>query len=343
MQACLTICFWPWHHDMDLEREKGKIILENRTPEEEMAYRRYLRKRIRMRKRRRQVMIARTIVALVGVILVFFIFYGIGKMTGPIKGDSGKKADATEEPKVTPLVVDVPNGYQGVYDKLYGMREENPEINDILINLGKYPVELLTLLSNNTETLSFVSDYLMHVDDEEKSGGITGEELTGSIPLFQQWDKRWGYLKYGSNIIAINGCGPTCMSMVYTGLTGNTDKDPAVIADFCLENNYYTEDSGTAWSLMLNGAKKLGLDAEKISIGKESIKEKLDSGQPVICSMKPGDFTDTGHFIVLCGITEDGKLMLNDPNNISRSEKKWDMDTVLSQIKAAWSYSYTIQ
>ena len=59
--------------------------------------------------------------------------------------------------------------------------------------------------------------------------------------------------------------------------------------------------------------------------------------------MKPGDFTETGHFIVLRGITQDGKLLVNDPNNISRSEKEWDMDTVLKQIKAAWSYSYTIQ
>ena len=324
-------------------REKGKNILENRTPEEELEYRRYLRRRIRMRKRRRQVMIARAVVALAALVLVFFIFYGIGKLTGPITGSDEKKPAVTEEPKVTPLVVDVPDGYQEVYDKLYKMHEDYPEINDILINMCKYPIELLTLLSNNTETLSFVSDYLMHVDDEGEGGAIEGKELNGTVPLFQQWDKRWGYLKYGSNIIAINGCGPTCMSMVYTGLTGNTDKSPAAIADFCLENNYYTEDSGTSWSLMLNGAKKLGLDAEKIAVGAESVKEKLASGQPVICSMKPGDFTETGHFIVLRGITQDGKLLVNDPNNISRSEKEWDMDTVLKQIKAAWSYSYTIQ
>lgn len=314
--------------------------MANRTPEEELEYRRYLRKRIRMRKRRRQVMIARTIVALVGIVLVFLIFYGIGKLTGPITGKSGSKAEVTEEPKVTPFVVDVPEGYEEVYDALYDMREEYPEIEDILINMEQYPLELLTLLSNNMETLSFVSDYLMHVDDEEAAGSITAEELNGTIPLFQQWDKRWGYVKYGSNIIAINGCGPTCLSMVYTGLTGSVEKDPAAIADFCIENNYYTEDAGTSWSLMLEGAKKLGLNAEKISIGAETIKEKLTSGQPVICSMKPGDFTDTGHFIVLRAITEEGKLLINDPNNISRSEKEWDLDTVLGQVKSAWAYSY---
>ena len=47
-----------------------------------------------MRKRRRKVMIARAVVGVVGLALVFFIFYGIGKLTGPLF--SGKT-----EPKIT--------------------------------------------------------------------------------------------------------------------------------------------------------------------------------------------------------------------------------------------------
>lgn len=318
--------------------------LEKRTPEEELEYRRYLRKRIRMRKRRRQVMIARTIVAAVALLLVFLIFYGIGKLTGPITGGSKSKTEATAKPTATPFVVDVPEGYEEIYDKLYAMREEYPEIDDILLNLGQYPEDLLNLLVSNTETLEFVSDYLMHVDDEEANGSITQEELEQTMPpLFQQWDKRWGYVKYGSNIVAINGCGPTCMSMVYTGLTKDTAMNPAAMADFCMENDYYTEDAGTSWTLMLGGAQKLGLNAEKISIGQEAIKEKLESGCLLICSMSPGDFTDTGHFIVVRGLTDENKLQINDPNSISRSQKEWEFDTVLGQIKAAWAYSYTQQ
>lgn len=315
--------------------------MEQRTPEEELEYRRYLRKRIRMRKRRRQVMIARTIVAVVALVLVFLIFYGIGKLTGPLTG-SRSKSEPTAEPTATPFAVDVPEGYEEVYDKLYAMRDEYPEIDDILLNLKQYPEDLLNLLVHNTETLEFVSDYLMHVDDEEANGSITKEELGQMVPpLFQQWDKRWGYVKYGSNILAINGCGPTCMSMVYTGLTQSTDMDPAAVADFCMENDYYTEDAGTSWSLMLSGAQKLGLNAEKISLGQQAITDRLTNGCLIICSMKPGDFTDTGHFIVVRGITGEGRLLINDPNSISRSKKEWEFDTVLDQIKAAWAYSYT--
>ena len=296
-----------------------------------------------MRKRRRQVMIARTIVAVVGLALVFLVFYGIGRLTGPIGGKEDKKVSATASPTATPFVVEAPEGYEAVCSTLYTLREEYPEVDDILINVGKYPLDLLELLAKNTETLSFVSDYLMHVDDEEATGEITETDLVNMIPLFQQWDKRWGYTAYGDNILAINGCGPTCMSMVYTGLTGNIDKNPAVLADFCIENNYYTQDSGTSWAMMTSGAQALGLNAEKLSLTQDELKERLEMGQPVICSMMPGDFTETGHFIVLWDVTEDGKLMVNDPNSILRSQTEWDFEVVFGQIKAAWAYSYTAE
>lgn len=169
------------------------------------------------------------------------------------------------------------------------------------------------------------------------------------IPLFLQWDKRWGYVKYGNNIIAIAGCGPTCMSMVYTALTEKSDMSPAQMANFCMENDYYADDTGTSWSFMKNGAEKLGLHAEQVPLSESGIKEKLTGGeaaetvQPLICSMKPGDFTTSGHFIVLRGISEDGKLLLNDPNSSENSAKEWDFDVVFKQIKAIWAYSYDKQ
>ena len=86
-------------------------------------------------------------------------------------------------------------------------------------------------------------------------------------------------------------------------------------------------------------AKKLGLKSESVVVGRDSIKAALEKKQPVICSMKPGDFTTTGHFIVLTGLTEDGRLMINDPNSITRSEKRWDIDTIVGQVKSAWTYT----
>lgn len=316
--------------------------MERRTPEEEIEYRRYLRKRIRMRKRRRKVMIARTIVAIVAIVVVFFLFYGIGKLTGPIgKERANSSSVVTTQPEETPFEVDIPEGYEKIYTKLYKLRDDYPQVDDILMNMDQYPKDVLRLFINNNETFEFVSNYLKHVGDETVSGTITEQEMEQTFPLFQQWDQRWGYVKYGDNIIAINGCGPTCISMVYTGLTQKTDMTPADVADFSSEYNYYTQDSGTSWALMLEGAQKLGLNAEKISVSKDVITEKLEASQPVICSMAPGDFTNSGHFIVICGLTDEGKMLINDPNSISRSEKEWKFNTVLKQIKAAWTYTYT--
>ena len=42
---------------------------------------------------------------------------------------------------------------------------------------------------------------------------------------------------------------------------------------------------------------------------------------------------------VLTGLTEDGRLMINDPNSITRSEKRWDIDTIVGQVKSAWTYT----
>lgn len=311
--------------------------MENRTPEEEMEYRRYLRRRIRMRKRKRKVRIIKALLALAAIVIAFFVFYLIGWLTGPI-GGSKEGSKATQTPKSTVMQVDVPKGYESVYKKLVALEGEYSEISDILLNLDSYPKNLLELLAKNQETVSFVSDYLMHVDDETASGSITEEELKEDVPLFQQWDKRWGYVHYGNDIIAIDGCGPTCMSMVYTGITQKTDKTPADIAEFCMNHDYYTQDTGTAWALMSSGAQKLGLSVSRVSLSESAVREALKNKKPVICSMGAGDFTDNGHFIVLKGISKDGKLQVNDPNSIARSEKEWDFEVVLKQAKAAWAY-----
>jgi hypothetical protein len=60
---------------------------------------------------------------------------------------------------------------------------------------------------------------------------------------------------------------------------------------------------------------------------------------PVICSVKPGDFTYSGHFIVLSAINEDGTIQVRDPNSPDNSDKGWDMDVLFPQIKNLWSYS----
>ena len=72
----------------------------------------------------------------------------------------------------------------------------------------------------NEEALEFVYDYpAEHV--KEHTIDLTEEASMDSVPLFVQWDKRWGYEKYSGNFFAASGCGPTTLSMVVVYLTHN--------------------------------------------------------------------------------------------------------------------------
>lgn len=81
--------------------------------------------------------------------------------------------------------------------------------------------------------------------DEER--GCRGVK-EGEVPLFMQWDKRWGYESYGDSNIGLSGCGPTCLSMVYLYFTGDVAGNPREIARYCEENGFYTP-SGTSSGL----------------------------------------------------------------------------------------------
>lgn len=317
---------------------------ERRTREEELEYRKYIYRLKKREERRRKVMIARAITAVVLILLVVLVTclirWGVKAVIGSKdkSGKEDKQVEVSMEPALTPLDYSVPEGYEEYSRQLEALREEYPEVEDILMNLYEYPEALLNLAVKNQETLDFVVGYPKHKSDIKAAGVITEEELEQGIPCLQQWDERWGYLTYGNDIIAIDGCGPTCLSMVVSGLLQDASKTPDVMADFSIDNNYYTAASGSAWSLMSSGAEKQGLKSETVVVGEDSITEQLEKERPVICSMKPGDFTTTGHFIVLTGLTDEGKVTVNDPNSIANSKLEWDMETLVSQIKAAWAY-----
>ena len=195
---------------------------------------------------------------------------------------------------------------------------------------------LRELLENNPETADFIKNYPDMKDNPPAES--VGDMTKGVIPHLLQWDERWGYQTYGDNMIAVNGCGPTALSMVAAGLTGDNTITPYKVAGFAAEQGYYAGESGTSWSLMTEGAQQFGIRGEELGLSREEVFSALENGQPIICSMRPGDFTTTGHFIVLVG-TKDGKIRVNDPNSLKRSEKLWDYETLEYQINNLWGYT----
>ena len=232
------------------------------------------------------------------------------------------------------------NSTDPVIQELINLSSKHTAAQKILNNVNAYPEELLKLAAKKEETLSFVADYVDHSEETGDSKiSVKKDYSKGKIPLFIQWDKRWGYYKYGNDYMAINGCGPTSLAMVIVGLKGDTDINPKVVAEYSNENGYLVDGVGTSWTLMSNGAKHFGLRSEEIPLDPKAIKTALKSGNPIIASMNPGQFTDSGHFIVLSGLTEDGKVIVNDPDSKMRSNKTWDIDVFMNETANLWEFS----
>lgn len=189
-------------------------------------------------------------------------------------------------------------------------------------------------MEKNPEMLEFVEGYTKA--DKSEVGGFKDSELEGKHPLLLQWDKRWGYAEYGGNMIAISGCGPTCLSMVVLGLT-HKPVTPYQVAKFAEKKGYYVEGSGTSWLLMTDGADSFGVHGSELALDESRMKAVLDSGGMLILAMRPGDFTTEGHFIVIYGYDDEG-FRVNDPNSVIRSRKHWTFDRLSHQTRNLWSF-----
>ena len=203
------------------------------------------------------------------------------------------------------------------------------------LSIGEYPDSLIQLLERNPETETFVLEYPFR---QEQEADLTAYALSETVPLFLQWDPMWGYEKYGSDVLGITGCGPTCLAMVGYYLTGDTQMTPDNIASFARKNGYYASGYGSSWTLISEGAEKLGLSARELPLVKKKMVDALEAGNPIILALGPGDFTATGHYIVLTA-WEEGAFRVNDPNSRLRSQELWTYEQLESQIRNIWAIS----
>ncbi len=297
------------------------------------------RRRKKMRRRRRIVRIKLAVLLGIAICGINFLVHALkpyvsdlGSMTYADMNEKEKYVDAEDISLVAPVAME----QDEIKNKINKLASEKEEYREISKYYDAYPKELLAALCNNPEMLSFVKGYL---DSEPVStGGFSDEEKNEAFPLFTQWDRRWGYVPYGDSCIALSGCAPTCISMVSYALTRNPDVTPDAVAEYAMEHGYYKPGTGTTWNLMTEGSSLFGIRGMEVSLDKGVVFKHLQAGEPVICSMRPGDFTTQGHFIVLSGVV-DGKITVRDPNSIARSKVLWDWDRLQTQIKNLWTFS----
>ncbi|MBQ3264804.1 MAG: C39 family peptidase [Ruminococcus sp.] len=133
----------------------------------------------------------------------------------------------------------------------------------------------------------------------------------GEFVYYDQGDYTY---PYGDDTIAYSGCGPTCFAMVASTLTGRTIT-PVDAVTWC-GNSYYVDNVGTRWDYFAAASKRFGVTMEK-QLDKtqtDAVVTALRQGKYVISAQSAGRFTRSGHFIVLAGLTSDGKIIVYDPN-----------------------------
>ena len=307
----------------------------------------------RRRKRRRQAIIRCSILLLI----VILIIVGLVKMVSGIwnhfhqdkKSDKiteQVKTEDTEEPTTEQIKADIdeailaqdlPADREAALEILKKQAETDPDIQGICDNAAVYPDNILMNLAVNSEMKQFAIDYPAKINITF-DGDFTMDVTGNTVPLYLQFDEQWGYADYANNIVGLSGCGPTCLSMAYTYLKQDGSMNPIKIADFATEKGYIDESGNTSWTLMTEGAAELGLGSEELTASKDAMTTALENGSVIICSMSSGDFTKSGHFIVIREY-KDGLFYVNDPNSEARSQVGWDYERLESQIANMWAIS----
>ena len=148
------------------------------------------------------------------------------------------------------------------------------------ISYSAYPQSLIDLLERNPETEEFVLNYPF-ADTQDLE--VFAPDLSEGVPLLMQWDPRWGYLTYGSDVVGLTGCGPLCLAMAGCYVTGDTETfAPANVVEFAKKNGYYSKGNGSSWTLISEGGVKLGLEVTELPLVKKRMTEQLEAGHPIM-------------------------------------------------------------
>jgi len=151
-------------------------------------------------------------------------------------------------------------------------------------------------------------------DSSQSASSPTKVKTVNGFPLYNQLD--YPNKRFGSGTVATSGCGITSLAMVATYLTGHTYLPDELAGYFggYGENNVQRLEYG---------AKQMQLPIRK-----------ADNIRQIFSAMKEGDiaillmnhlsiFTESQHFIVLNGMTKDGKYLVAD--SYAPNYEKWDL------------------
>lgn len=175
--------------------------------------------------------------------------------------------------------------------------------------------------------------------EEDWSGTVVHAAGGMDIPVLYQYNykKTVCTIDGKAKSVSTSGCGATSASMVIAYLTGNTTQTPYTLFKWAYDHGYYSGD-GLGHDAVSRLCSNYGVRCSWVANTEKNILSALQSGYPVIAHMGPGIFTKNGHYIVLRGVTADGKILVNDPNSSKRTQMAFPLSTIIEQARRANSF-----
>ena len=127
--------------------------------------------------------------------------------------------------------------------------------------------------------------------------------------------------------------------MVAIYFTKDTALNPQRVGEYAEENKYTDSGNGTAWTLFSQGAAGLGLRSTELPLDQSRVDAALAAGDLVVMIMGEGDFTTTGHYIVVTGGDGTNGYTVHDPNNPDNTAKLWTFAQIQTQIRNIWAFN----
>ena len=165
---------------------------------------------------------------------------------------------------------------------------------------------------------------------------------------YLQTDPRWGSMDYSAKgektTIRASGCGPTAMAMV---LATWADKlvTPATECAWALAHGYKAPHSGTYYGYFVPAGARYGLKVRQInsvnlygnskSTHHETARNAIESGNLVIACMGKGNWTSSGHYVLVWKIDGD-TIYINDPASTLARRTRGSYALFKQQVKYYW-------
>ena len=165
---------------------------------------------------------------------------------------------------------------------------------------------------------------------------------------YLQTDPRWRDKSYSARgeatTIGASGCGPTAMAMVLA-----TWADPAVTpateCAWALAHGYKAPHQGTYYGYFVPAAARYGLVCRQrngstlygnaASTVHDAIRRAVEAGDLAIACMGPGNWTRSGHYVLVWGFDGD-RVLINDPASTKAGRIRGDWALFRKQVKFYW-------